>query len=74
MVLNSSVAVRVAHVSANLCQYIACNPQRLNSDAVLQLLFCLPLQPFHRFALSLFSYLGYHNNNHHHHRPNPHLD
>ncbi|OIW03300.1 hypothetical protein TanjilG_09947 [Lupinus angustifolius] len=59
MVLNSGVVVRVAHVSANLFQYIACNPEILQSDVVLQLLFCLPLQPFQRLALSLWSYLGY---------------
>ncbi|WRX16852.1 hypothetical protein QQP08_009339 [Theobroma cacao] len=32
MVLNSSVVVTVANVSANVCQYIACNPERLSSD------------------------------------------
>ncbi|KAK6249937.1 hypothetical protein SCA6_003942 [Theobroma cacao] len=34
MVLNSSVVVTVANVSANVCQYIACNPERLSSDQV----------------------------------------
>ncbi|KAK2362140.1 hypothetical protein QL285_087229 [Trifolium repens] len=56
MVLNSGVVMRVAHVSARLCQYIACNPERLSSDAVLGLIFCLPFQ---RFIFSLSSYLGY---------------
>ncbi|KAL1314386.1 hypothetical protein HN51_041187 [Arachis hypogaea] len=60
MVLNSGVVMSVAHVSANICQYIACNPERLTSDVVLDLLFCLPLQPFRRLALSLSTYLGYH--------------
>ncbi|MED6163271.1 Adenylyl-sulfate kinase 3 [Stylosanthes scabra] len=60
MVLNSGVVMSVAHVSANVCQYIACNPERLRSDVVLDLLFCLPLQPFRRLALSLYTYLGYH--------------
>ncbi|WJX83091.1 hypothetical protein P8452_65778 [Trifolium repens] len=55
MVLNSGVVMRVAHVSARLCQYIACNPERLSSDAVLGLIFCLPFQ---RFIFSLSSYLG----------------
>ncbi|RHN47467.1 hypothetical protein MtrunA17_Chr7g0253341 [Medicago truncatula] len=56
MVLNSGVVMRVAHVSARLCQYIACNPEMLSSDAVLGLIFCLPFQ---RFFFSLSSYLGY---------------
>lgn len=56
MVLNSGVVMRVAHVSARLCQYIACNPEILRSDAVLGLIFCLPLQ---RLFFSLSSYLGY---------------
>lgn len=56
MVLNSGVVMRVAHVSARLCQYIACNPEILRSDAVLGLIFCLPFQ---RLFFSLSSYLGY---------------
>ncbi|KAK6941996.1 hypothetical protein RJ641_027373 [Dillenia turbinata] len=32
MVMNGPVVLRVAHVSADLCQYIACNPERLRSD------------------------------------------
>ncbi|KAM7251624.1 hypothetical protein ACFE04_023507 [Oxalis oulophora] len=32
MVLNSSMVVKVAKVSAELCQYIACNPERLSSE------------------------------------------
>ncbi|KOM38537.1 hypothetical protein LR48_Vigan03g191900 [Vigna angularis] len=56
MVLNSNVVARVAHASAHLFQFIACNPERLSSDVVLHLLFCLP---FHYLFRSLFSYLGY---------------
>ncbi|KAI9120442.1 hypothetical protein K1719_007475 [Acacia pycnantha] len=56
MVLNSGAAVRVAQVSANLCQYISCNPERFSSDTVLRLLFCLP---FRRLALSLSTCLGF---------------
>ncbi|EEF36913.1 conserved hypothetical protein [Ricinus communis] len=59
MVLNSNVVVRVANISANVCQYIACNPERLSSDQVLNLLFCLPLRHFGRLALSLWNYLCY---------------
>ncbi|KAL9379326.1 hypothetical protein Peur_027808 [Populus x canadensis] len=60
MVLNSSLMVTIANVSANLCQYIACNPERLSSDQVLHLLFCLPLHHFGRLALSFWTYLYYH--------------
>ncbi|KAH1204821.1 hypothetical protein AAZX31_16G038300 [Glycine max] len=56
MVLNSNVVPRVAHASAHLCQFIACNPERLSSDVVLRLLFCLPFQ---RLFRSLSSYLAY---------------
>ncbi|KAG2686345.1 hypothetical protein I3760_09G001900 [Carya illinoinensis] len=55
MVLNSHVAAWVANVSADLCQYIACNPERLSSDRVLHILFCVPFQYLHRIALSLCS-------------------
>ena len=59
MVLNSGLMVTIANVSANLCQYIACNPERLSSDQVLHLLFCLPLHHFGRLALSFWTYLCY---------------
>ncbi|PON44086.1 hypothetical protein PanWU01x14_269210 [Parasponia andersonii] len=54
MVLNSQVVAMVAIISANLWQYIACNPERLSSHQVLDLLFCLPLRHLRRLALSLF--------------------
>ncbi|GFY93575.1 hypothetical protein Acr_09g0000210 [Actinidia rufa] len=56
MVLNSSLVAEVANLSANVCQYIACNPERLSSDQVLHLLFCLPFQQFRRLALCLWSF------------------
>ncbi|CAI0433152.1 unnamed protein product [Linum tenue] len=62
MVLNSNLVVTVADVSANLCQYIACNPERLPSDQVLHLIFCVPMQQFGRLALSLWTYLCYNPN------------
>uniref|UniRef100_A0A0V0GL76 Putative ovule protein n=1 Tax=Solanum chacoense TaxID=4108 RepID=A0A0V0GL76_SOLCH len=40
MVFSSPIIVGVANVSADLCQYIACNPERLSSDEVLYLPFC----------------------------------
>ncbi|KAL9240198.1 hypothetical protein vseg_014444 [Gypsophila vaccaria] len=51
MVLNSQVVVMVANMSANVCQYIACNPEHLSSNQVLDLLFCFPLQQLRRFSL-----------------------
>ncbi|KAL6506057.1 hypothetical protein OROMI_031627 [Orobanche minor] len=56
MVFNSPLVVGVAKVSANACQYIACNPERLSTDEVLHLLFCFPFQQFRRFAFCLCSF------------------
>ncbi|OIT34710.1 hypothetical protein A4A49_14008 [Nicotiana attenuata] len=56
MVFNSPIIVGVANISADLCQYIACNPERLSSDEVLYLLFCFPCQQFRRFALCLWTF------------------
>ncbi|KAK8604499.1 hypothetical protein V6N13_099439 [Hibiscus sabdariffa] len=57
MVLNSSAVVAIANLSANLCQYIACNPERLSSDQVLYLIFYLPCRHIGRLADSLWLYL-----------------
>uniref|UniRef100_A0A2P2QWL0 Uncharacterized protein MANES_08G144600 n=1 Tax=Rhizophora mucronata TaxID=61149 RepID=A0A2P2QWL0_RHIMU len=65
MVLSSNLVVRVANLSANLCQYIACNPERLTGDQVLHLLFCFPLHQLGRLALSLWTYLCYNPTNNH---------
>ncbi|KAJ8637939.1 hypothetical protein MRB53_012206 [Persea americana] len=48
MVFSSVLVATVATVSADLCQYIACNPQRLSSEEVLDLICCLPLQQLRR--------------------------
>ncbi|CAN4109062.1 unnamed protein product [Withania somnifera] len=56
MVFNSPIIVGVANVSADLCQYIACNPERLRSDEVLYLLFCFPCQQLRRFAFCLWTF------------------
>ncbi|KAK9707566.1 hypothetical protein RND81_07G205400 [Saponaria officinalis] len=53
MVLNSQVVVMVANVSANVCQYIACNPEHLSSNQVLDLLFCYPFQQIPSFAVQI---------------------
>ncbi|GFP84164.1 hypothetical protein PHJA_000560100 [Phtheirospermum japonicum] len=59
MVFNSPLVVGVAKVSANACQYIACNPERLSTDEVLHLLFCFPFQNLRRFAFCLCSFFCY---------------
>lgn len=56
MVFNSPVIVGVAKVSANACQYIACNPERLSGDEVLRLLFCFPFQQLRRLALCIWTF------------------
>ncbi|KMT15622.1 hypothetical protein BVRB_3g056140 [Beta vulgaris subsp. vulgaris] len=56
MVLNSQMVVAVANISANVCQYIACNPEHLSSAQVLDLLFCFPFQQFRRLSLCLSAF------------------
>lgn len=56
MVFNSPLVVGVAKISANACQYIACNPERLSADQVLHLLFCFPFQQLRRLAFCLWTF------------------
>ncbi|PIN20418.1 hypothetical protein CDL12_06888 [Handroanthus impetiginosus] len=56
MVFNSPLVVGVVKISANACQYVACNPERLSSDQVLHLLFCFPFQQLHRLAFCLWTF------------------
>ncbi|KAG1347603.1 hypothetical protein COCNU_06G014320 [Cocos nucifera] len=56
MVFNSRWVAAVATVSADACQYVACNPDRLSSEQVLELICCLPLHQLRRLALCLFSF------------------
>lgn len=56
MVFSSVLLATVATVSADLCQYIACNPQRLSSEEVLDLICCFPLQQLRRIALCVWSF------------------
>ncbi|OVA06357.1 hypothetical protein BVC80_8885g3 [Macleaya cordata] len=56
MVFNSVIVMNVANLSANFCQYIACNPDRLSSQQVLDLICCLPLQQLGRLALCLWTF------------------
>lgn len=57
MVLNSPLVLWVANISADLCQYVACNPERFSSDHVLYLIFCFPFRHFRLISLSLLSSL-----------------
>ncbi|KAF6139278.1 hypothetical protein GIB67_021488 [Kingdonia uniflora] len=56
MVFNSVVVSTVANLSANICQYIACNPERLSNQQVLDLVCCFPLQQLGRLALCLWTF------------------
>ncbi|KAK8657673.1 hypothetical protein V6N13_035900 [Hibiscus sabdariffa] len=65
MVVNGPVVVAVANLSANLCQYIACNPERLSSEQVLYLIFCLPCTHIGRLAHSFWLCLRFNPPDHH---------
>lgn len=53
MVFNSPLVVGAAEVSAEVCQCLACFPERLSSAQLLHLLFCFPFQHLHRLAICL---------------------
>uniref|UniRef100_A0A7N2LH37 Uncharacterized protein n=1 Tax=Quercus lobata TaxID=97700 RepID=A0A7N2LH37_QUELO len=46
-----------AHESADAWQYIACNPERLSSHRLLDLICCFPLQQLGCLALCLWTFL-----------------
>ncbi|XP_043690707.1 uncharacterized protein LOC122641516 [Telopea speciosissima] len=56
MVFSSVLVLAVANLSADVCQYIACNPERLSSQQVLELVCCIPLQQLGRLALCLWTF------------------
>ncbi|PSR90269.1 Serine/threonine-protein kinase pats1 [Actinidia chinensis var. chinensis] len=56
MVFNSLLVLSVANKSADVWQYIACFPERISSDQLVDLVCCLPLQQLGRFALCLWSF------------------
>jgi hypothetical protein len=56
MVHSTAWVVVVARTSADLCQYAACNPERLSSDETLDAIFCLPMRVLSRFAGRVFSF------------------
>nr|XP_004504208.1 uncharacterized protein LOC101498861 [Cicer arietinum] len=56
MVLNSTVVVRVARVSAEAWQWLSGIDDPINSDQLLDLFFCFPLHHLGRLALCLCSF------------------
>ncbi|KAI4344841.1 hypothetical protein L6164_012028 [Bauhinia variegata] len=56
MVFNSLIILSVAHVSADAGQCLACIPERLSSDQLLDLVCCFPLQQLGRLALCLWTF------------------
>ncbi|XP_020095151.1 uncharacterized protein LOC109714856 [Ananas comosus] len=57
MVFRSGWVAGAARASAELSQYVACNPERLSGEEVLHLLCCLPLRHLLRLASSVLSFL-----------------
>ncbi|KAG9144938.1 hypothetical protein Leryth_023575 [Lithospermum erythrorhizon] len=64
MVLNSIILIQVAKISGDLCQYIACNPQRLSTQQLLHLLFVYPFQQIHRLTICLWNFFCFPPPNH----------
>ncbi|GMN49697.1 hypothetical protein TIFTF001_018865 [Ficus carica] len=57
MVFNSLLVVSVAHTSAEAWQWLACLPERLSSQQLLDLVLCFPLQQLGRLALCIWTFL-----------------
>ncbi|PIN17874.1 hypothetical protein CDL12_09462 [Handroanthus impetiginosus] len=57
MPFNSVLVVSTAHISAELWQRVACLPERISSDQLLDLVLCFPLQQLGRWALDVWTYL-----------------
>lgn len=56
MVFNSKLVVSVAKTSADVWQCIACLPQTINNQHLLDLVLCFPLQQFGHLALCFWSF------------------
>ncbi|KAG6516573.1 hypothetical protein ZIOFF_027038 [Zingiber officinale] len=59
MVFRAGWAVAVVRLSAEACQYVACNPERMSSDEALDLICCLPLRHIRRLSVCIFSFLWF---------------
>ncbi|CAM8886553.1 hypothetical protein QQ045_025024 [Rhodiola kirilowii] len=55
MVFNSTAMISVARASAEAWQVMACLPERLSSDQLLDLVICFPLQQLSRLALCIWT-------------------
>ncbi|CAH1425092.1 unnamed protein product [Lactuca virosa] len=56
MVFNTVLVASVATVSADVWQSVACFTERINSDELLDLVICFPLQQLGRFALCVWNF------------------
>ncbi|KAK1412005.1 hypothetical protein QVD17_32922 [Tagetes erecta] len=56
MVFNTVLVATVATVSADVWQSLACISERINSDELLDLVICFPLQQLGRFALCVWNF------------------
>lgn len=56
MVFNTVLVASVATVSADVWQSVACFSERINSDELLDLVICFPLQQFARFAFTVWNF------------------
>lgn len=56
MVANSVVIISVAKLSAELWQHIACLPEHVSSEQLLDLVCCFPLEQLGRLALCLWTF------------------
>ncbi|GFP95638.1 hypothetical protein PHJA_001708000 [Phtheirospermum japonicum] len=57
MPFNSVLVASTANVSAAVWQRLACLPERIGSDELLDLVICFPLQQIGRWALLVWTYL-----------------
>ncbi|XAR59928.1 hypothetical protein NMG60_11033111 [Bertholletia excelsa] len=56
MVFNSMMVLTVANISADVWQHIACFPERISSEQLLDLVCCFPLQQLGRLAICLWTF------------------
>ncbi|KAL0369944.1 UNVERIFIED_CONTAM: hypothetical protein Sangu_0312500 [Sesamum angustifolium] len=57
MPFNGVLVASTANASAELWQRLACLPERISSDRMLDLVLCFPLQQLGRWALYVWTYL-----------------
>ncbi|KVI00268.1 hypothetical protein Ccrd_021483 [Cynara cardunculus var. scolymus] len=56
MVFNTVLVASVATVSADVWQSVACFSERINTDELLDLVICFPLQQLGRFAICVWNF------------------